>query len=82
MVKSYMEKKSTRWIKFLGGNNTIFTFVLLFIIGATILLYSQLHFILQPILTILSAVLTPIVISFILFYLLDPIVSFFEEKNI
>lgn len=77
-----MEKKSTRWIKFLGGNNTIFTFVLLFIIGATILLYSQLHFILQPILTILSAVLTPIVISFILFYLLDPIVSFFEEKNI
>lgn len=77
-----MEKKSTRWIKFLGGNNTIFTFVLLFIIGATILLYSQLDFILQPILTILSAVLTPIVISFILFYLLDPIVSFFEEKNI
>lgn len=77
-----MEKKSTRWIKFLGGNNTIFTFVVLFLIGATILLYSQLDFILQPFFTILSAVLTPIVISFILFYLLDPLVSYFEKKNI
>lgn len=77
-----MEKKSTRWIKFLGGNNTLFTFALLFLIGATILLYSQLDFILQPFLTILSAVLTPLVISFILFYLLDPVVSFFEKKNI
>lgn len=77
-----MEKKGSRWIKFLGGNNTLYTFVLLFLIGATILLYSQLEFILQPILTIVSAVLTPIVISFILFYLLNPIISFFEEKNI
>ena len=77
-----MEKKSTRWIKFLGGNNILFTFVVLFLIGATILLYSQLDFILQPIFTILSAVLTPLVISFILFYLLDPLVSFLEKKNI
>ncbi len=77
-----MERKQTRWMKFLGGNNIIYTLVILFLIGATILLYSQLDFILQPIFTILSAVLTPLVISFILFYLLDPIVTFFENKKV
>ncbi len=77
-----MERKQTRWMKFMGGNNIIYTLIVLFLIGATILLYSQLDFILQPIFTILSAVLTPLVISFILFYLLNPVVTFFEKRNV
>jgi predicted PurR-regulated permease PerM len=77
-----MDQEQTKWMKFLGGKNIIYTFVILFLIGATILLYSQLNFILQPIVTIISAVLTPIVISFILYYLLDPIIDFLESKKI
>src|SRR5690625_1854539 len=77
-----MENKQTKWIKFLGGNNIIYTFGILFLVGITILLYSQLDFILRPLFTILSAIITPLVISFILYYLLSPIVDFFEEKGI
>lgn len=77
-----MNRKQTKWIKFLGGNNIIYTLVVLLLIGATFLLYSQLDFILQPIFTIVSAVVTPLVISFILYYLLNPIIDFLENKNV
>lgn len=80
--ENIMERKQTRWMKFLGGSNIVYTLIVLFLLGATILLYSQLDFIMRPIFTILSAILTPLVISFILFYLLDPVVTFFEKRNI
>lgn len=77
-----MNQKYTKWMKFLGGNNIIYTFTIIFLIGATFLLYSQLNFILQPIFTIFSAVVTPLVISFILYYLLNPIIDFLEGKKV
>lgn len=77
-----MDERQTRWISFLGGKNSLYTLVLLFLSGLSILLYSQLDFILRPIVTILSAVLTPLIISFILYYLLDPIIEFLENRKV
>lgn len=77
-----MTDKQTRWMKFLGGKNILFTLGVLILVALTFLLYSQLNFILNPIVTILAAVLTPLIISFILFYLLSPIVNFVEEKGV
>lgn len=76
------DKGQTRWIKFMGGNNLIFTLVTIILIGIMFLLYSRLDFILRPIITIFSAILTPLVISFILFYLLEPLISFLEKKGL
>lgn len=76
-----MTEKQTRWMRFLGGKNILFTLGVLILVGLTFLLYSQLNFILNPIVTMLAAVLTPLIISFILFYLLSPIVNFVEEKG-
>lgn len=77
-----MNNQQTRWMKFLGGNNIIFTLVVIILIGISFLLYSQLDFIINPILVIFSAILTPLIIAFILFYLLNPVVSFLEDKGI
>jgi len=77
-----MSQKQTKWMKFLGGSNIIYTLGILFLIGITILLYSQLNFILGPIITIISAILAPLIISFILYYLLTPIVDFLEKKGV
>jgi len=77
-----MKERHTKWMKFLGGNNIVFTFVLLLLIGAIVLLYSQLDFILRPIVTVLSTVITPVVLSFILYYFIDPVVDFLESKKI
>lgn len=77
-----MNNNQTRWMKFIGGNNIVFTLVVLILIGITFLLYSQLDFILGPIFIIFSAILTPLIISFILYYLLEPIVGFLERKGL
>lgn len=77
-----MTDKQSRWIRFLGGKNILFTLGVLILIGLTFLLYSQLNFILNPIVTMLTAVLTPLIISFILFYLISPIVDFAEKKGV
>lgn len=77
-----MNDRQTRWMKFLGGKNILFTFAVLILVGITLLLYSQLNFLLNPIVTMLTAILTPLVISFILFYLLSPIVDFVEQKGV
>ena len=77
-----MKDKQTKWMKFLGGNNIIYTLIVIFLIGLTFLLYSQLDFIFRPLFTILSTVITPIVISFILYYLLVPVIDFFEKRRV
>ena len=77
-----MENKQTNWMKFLGGNNIFYTFGILFLVGLTILLYSQLDFILRPIFIIVSTIITPLVISFILYYLLSPIVDSLEKRGV
>lgn len=77
-----MDNKQSRWIKFLGGSNVIYTLVVFILVGITFLLYSELDFILNPIFRISSAVLTPLIISFILFYLLEPLIQFAEKRKI
>lgn len=77
-----MDNKQSRWIKFLGGSNVIYTLVVFILVGITFLLYSELDFILNPIFRIFSAVLTPLIISFILFYLLEPLIQFAEKRKI
>ena len=77
-----MNIKETRWIKFLGGKNILFTLSILFLLGLTLLLYSELNFIFGPIFRMIAAVLTPLIISFILYYLVSPLVDFLEEKGV
>jgi len=77
-----MENKQTNWMKFLGGKNIFYTFGILFLVGLTILLYSQLDFILRPIFIVMSTIITPLVISFILYYLLSPIVDSLEKRGV
>ncbi len=69
-------------MKFLGSNNIIFPFILLSLMGAIVQLHSQPDFILQPIVTVLSTVITPLVLSFILYYFIDSIVDFLESKKL
>ena len=77
-----MKIEQTRWMKFIGGRNIIYTLIVMFLIGLTFLLYSQLDFIFRPLFTILSTIITPIVISFILYYLLVPVIDFFENRGV
>ncbi|WP_057896440.1 AI-2E family transporter [Liquorilactobacillus oeni] len=71
--------KESRWIRFLGGRNLIFTILIIGLIGAVILLYSKVSFIFIPIATILVNILPPAVFGLILYYLINPLIVRFEK---
>jgi predicted PurR-regulated permease PerM len=74
--------RTTRFIKFLGGRNLFFLFALLALIGVTIFIYDKVSYVFNPIVVILSTITPPIILAFIAFYLLNPIVNLLEKLRI
>lgn len=74
--------KKTRWINFLGGNDLLFTLVVLILLGIVFYLFNQVDYIFTPILVIVSNLLMPLVIALLLYYLLDPVVDLLEKWKI
>jgi len=72
----------TRFIKFLGGRNLLFSLVILILIGVTFFIYSKVSFVFHPLIVILTTVGPPAIIAFIVFYLMNPIVNLMEKIRI
>lgn len=72
----------TRFMKFVGGNNLIFSLVVLILLGIVIFLYDSISFIFNPLVTILSSIIVPVVLAIITFYLFNPIIDWLEKHKI
>ncbi|MDI2588950.1 MULTISPECIES: AI-2E family transporter [unclassified Psychrobacillus] len=73
---------STRYIKFLGGRNTFFTFILILLIGLIIMVYGEVSFIFSPLTIFLGNVVLPVILAVIAYYLLRPILRLIEKIKI
>lgn len=73
---------SSRLIRFLGGRNMIFMLLVLILIGVTVYIYSKVSFIFHPLFVIMSTIAPPIILAFIAYYLLNPIVNLLEKWRI
>src|SRR5699024_1155995 len=74
--------KTSRFMRFFGGRDLLYGLILLILIGMTIFIYTKVSFIFNPIMTIVSTVLPPLILAFIAFYLLNPIVDLLERLHI
>lgn len=74
--------KKTRWINFLGGNDLVYTLVVIILLGITFSLFNQVSYIFEPILILISNVLVPFVIALLLYYLFNPFVDFLEKHKV
>lgn len=78
-----MEKKSeTRWIKFLGGKNLLFTLIALLLLGAVIFIFHQVGFIFGPIGVVFKTIIGPTILALILYYLFNPVINWLEKHKI
>ncbi|MBO0993862.1 AI-2E family transporter [Bacillus sp. SD088] len=75
-------KQPTRFIRFLGGRDLIFALVILIFIGITIFIYNKISFIFHPVIVILSTIAAPIILAFIAYYIMNPIVNLLERLHI
>ena len=73
---------STRYIRFLGGRNTVFSLFLLLMIGLVIMIYDEISFIFVPLTVFLGNVILPIILAVIVYYLLRPILRLLEKVKI
>lgn len=75
-------KKNTRWINFIGGNDLLFTLIILILLGIVLLVFSQMSWLFQPLVIIVSSILMPFVIALLFYYLFDPVIDFLERHKV
>lgn len=67
--------KVSKWIKFLGANDSLYTLLLMAMAGIVIWIFYKIKFIFDPIMVILSDLLPPLILGIVLYYLLNPLVD-------
>lgn len=79
-----MEKNKwmTQFMKFIGGRDLIFTLLVLILVGFTIMIYTNISFIFHPIIVIISTMIAPVILAYIAYYLMNPIVNLLERLHI
>ncbi|MFD2655196.1 AI-2E family transporter [Gracilibacillus thailandensis] len=75
-------ESSDRFLKFLGGKNIFYILTFFILIGITIFIYSKVSFIFYPLKVIFSTLAPPVILAFIAYYLLNPIVDLLERIRI
>lgn len=77
-----MMDDQNRFLKFIGGKNIFYILGILILIGIAVYIYTTISFIFHPIEVILSTIVPPIILAFIAYYLLNPIVDLLEKLRI
>ncbi|MEB7831557.1 AI-2E family transporter [Staphylococcus xylosus] len=72
----------TRFMKFAGGKDLLFGLLILILVGIAIFIFDQVSYIFKPFIIIFNTIAAPIIVSVILYYLLNPLVNFMERYNI
>src|SRR5699024_6845896 len=60
----------------------LFMLLTLLLLGVVIMIYNKISFVFQPIFIILSTIVPPVILAFIAYYLLNPIVNILEKMKI
>lgn len=77
-----MMKFSTRFIKFFGGANLLFSLIALTLIGIVFFIFNQVSFVFHPLIVVVSTVAPPAIIAFIVYYVMNPLVNILEKIHI
>lgn len=78
-----MEKKPrTRFMQFMGSIDLFFILKLFILIGITIFIFSKISFVFHPFIVIISTVAAPVILAFIAYYLLNPVVNLLEKWHV
>ena len=68
----------TRFMKFLGGKDLLFALLSLVLIGIVIFIFDKISYVFEPFIIIFNTIVAPIILSLILFYLINPVINLME----
>ncbi|WP_036130177.1 AI-2E family transporter [Lysinibacillus sphaericus] len=73
---------STKFIRFLGGKNLLFTLFILLLLACVIFMFDKVSFIFTPLQVLFEVVILPGVLAVIAYYLLRPLLAILENWRI
>ena len=74
------KSREDKLLAFIGGRFIIYILLIVILLGIAIYLYTEISYIFTPINTIVSSIITPIIVAYVFYYMLNPLVNFFEKK--
>ncbi|GIP28124.1 UPF0118 membrane protein YubA [Paenibacillus sp. J23TS9] len=81
-----MDNSSVNWAsrfkRFFLNNRFVLFLLVLLLIGINIMVLSKISFIFHPVIVLLKTVVLPIILTGIVYYLLNPIVDFLEKHRV
>ena len=79
--ESRLEKsREDKLLAFIGGKFIIYILLIVILLGIAIYLYTEISYIFTPINTIVSSIITPIIVAYVFYYMLNPFVNFLEKR--
>lgn len=74
------ERFSETWFfKWILNNQAVVSFLILLLIGLTVLIFTKISPIFSPVIQFLTIIMLPLVISMLLYYLIKPLVLLVEK---
>src|SRR5690625_5881505 len=70
------------YMNFICDHYIFFLIFLLILIGITILIYNKISFVFHPFIVIFSTIAPPVILAFIAYYIMNPIVNLLERVRI
>lgn len=71
-----------RFKRFFLNNKFVLLLLILLLVGLNVLVLSKISFVLHPLEVLIKTIVLPIILSGILYYLLNPLVDIMEKRNI
>ena len=75
-------KDTIRYIKFSGGNNLVFSLIIVILLGIVVFVYDKVSYIFVPLIVILSTIIAPIILAIVTYYLFNPLVNWLEKHKV
>ncbi|HCW7219093.1 TPA: AI-2E family transporter [Staphylococcus aureus] len=80
--KKFLKFTESRYMKFVGGNDLVFSLIALVLLGIVIFIFEKVSYVFDPFIIVFKTIAAPIIVSLILFYLFNPIVNMMERYRI
>ncbi|HDJ7777365.1 TPA: AI-2E family transporter [Staphylococcus aureus] len=80
--KNFLKFTESRYMKFVGGNDLVFSLIALVLLGIFIFIFEKVSYVFDPFIIVFKTIAAPIIVSLILFYLFNPIVNMMERYRI
>ena len=74
------KSREDKLLAFIGGKFIIYILLIIILLGIAIYLYTEISYIFTPINTIVSSIITPIIVAYVFYYMLNPRVNFFAKR--